>query len=176
MSESEVNFKTYPPIFRQLNRQTGQDADAVVDINKVSDSDPLPVIDLQCLNVDHLGEVCRDWGVFRLVNHGVPPALLSQLREHTKKLFSLPFETKQALFTSPFSYFWGTAALTPSGAALPIGPQNINWVEGLNIPLAHLSQLQLQAEDPVFASFRYALHLFVSFLLFGRFWGDYFSL
>ncbi|KAF5446706.1 hypothetical protein F2P56_032310 [Juglans regia] len=154
MSESEVNFDSYPPVFRQLRQHT-QNFDTVGAINQVPDSDPIPVIDLQCLDLEQLGEVCRDWGLFRLVNHGVPPTLLSQLQDHAKKLFSLPFETKQAIFSSPLSYFWGTPVLTPSGAALQIGPQNVNWVEGLNAPLLQLSQMQ--AEDPVLASFRVLL-------------------
>lgn len=163
MSESAVNFDSYPPVFRRLKHQT-HNFDTVGAVNQVPDSDPIPVIDLQCLDLDLLGKVCRDWGLFRLVNHGVPPTLLSQLQDHAKKLFSLSFESKQAIFRSPLSYFWGTPVLTPSGAALQIGPQNVNWVEGLNVPLGQL--FQLQAEDPGLASFRYTFYLLVLFFLF----------
>ncbi|XP_040993899.1 gibberellin 2-beta-dioxygenase 6-like [Juglans microcarpa x Juglans regia] len=159
-NSAEVNFESYPPIFRRRPESQNQNFDtAVADaINNVDipDSDPIPVIDLQCLSLDSLGEACRDWGLFRLVNHGIPPALLSQLQDHASKLFSLSFEFKQSLFGSPLSYFWGTPALTPSGAALLRGPQkSISWVEGFNVPLGPLSQLE--PEDPVLASFRLLL-------------------
>ncbi|KAG2669948.1 hypothetical protein I3760_14G060100 [Carya illinoinensis] len=159
-NSAEHNFESYPPIFRRRPESQTQNIDtAFTDAinDDVPDSDPaIPVIDLQCLNLDSLGEACRDWGLFRLVNHGIPPALLSHLQDHASKLFSLSFEFKQSLFSSPLSYFWGTPALTPSGAALQRGPQkSISWVEGFNVPLGPLSQLE--PEDPVFASFRLLL-------------------
>jgi hypothetical protein len=152
MSQSEtMNFETYPPMFRRLNEDGGMAAGTID--RPAQESDPIPVIDLHCLNPEKLGEACRDWGLFRLVNHGVPSTLLSQLHEHAKKLFSLSFESKQALFTSPLAYLWGTTAISPSGSALTTGPQNIHWVEGFHFPLGQLSQLQ--TEDPILASFRY---------------------
>ncbi|KAF5468396.1 hypothetical protein F2P56_012548 [Juglans regia] len=135
MSESEVSFDSYPLVFRQLKQHT-QNFDTVGAINQVPDSDPIPVIDLQCLDLDQLGEVSRYWGLFRFVNHGVPPTLLSQLQDDAKNLFSLPFETKQAIFSSPLSYFGGTAVLTPSGAAVQIGPQNVNCSSSSTLAIA----------------------------------------
>ena len=135
---------------------------------------PLPVMDLECMEMEKLGEVCREWGIFRLVNHGIPLSLLSQLEDHAKRLFGLPFESKEAVFTTPVSYFWGTPALTKSGVALSQTPQNVNWVEGFNVPLSQLPLLQTQ--DPIIASFRYILSS-LSFLLgfflflFFPFWG-----
>ncbi|KAL2317483.1 hypothetical protein Fmac_031359 [Flemingia macrophylla] len=80
--------------------------------------DLLPVIDLECLNHDKnnikLDEACKQWGLFRLVNHG-PSKLLS-----------------------------GTPILTPSGTALKRAPQNINLLEGFNMTLGQLSQFQSQ--------------------------------
>lgn len=159
-----MNFNSYPPPFRQ--QITNQEAkhkftDSPDSTESVHDSislelDPIPIIDLKYpnqLEKQPLGEACKNWGLFRLVNHGIPSTLLTQLQEHTKKLFSLSFESKQALFTSPLSYFYGTPALTPSGTALLRGPKNINWVEGLNIPL---SQLSLVQPDDLL-SFRYTL-------------------
>ena len=154
-----MNLESYPPLFGELSNQT-QKVDTVDSTIKpiCQDSDPIPVIDVQSLNLDQLEEACKDWGLFRLVNHGVPPSLLSQLQDHAKKLYSLSFEYKQTIFTSPTSYFWGTPALTPSGAPLSRGPQKVNWVEGFNIPLAPLFQLQAQ-DPPILASFRYTFHL-----------------
>ncbi|PON85458.1 Isopenicillin N synthase [Trema orientale] len=158
---------SYPPPFRQVSQLVRQQrVDSAESEQLDSGEDPIPVLDFQGLinqvvdnkdNINKLGEACKDWGLFRLVNHGVPPTLLSQLQDHAKQLFSLPFESKQALFTTPLSYFWGTPALTPSGTALSIkGTQNTNWVEGLNVPLSQLSQVQAQ-DHPTLNSFRILL-------------------
>lgn len=168
-----MNFDSYPPPLRQhiFSHQESKhnfidspdSTESVQDCNSLV-FDPIPIIDLQCPN-QLLGEACKFWGIFRLVNHGIPSTLLSQLQEHSKKLFSLSFETKQALLTSPLSYFYGTPALTPSGSALLSGPQNINWVEGLNVPLSQLSLVR--TEDHLLQSFRYTLrHNFFFFFLF----------
>ncbi|CAK7330559.1 unnamed protein product [Dovyalis caffra] len=142
-----------PPEFLQgRNSARSTDQDGTIQ-QEMQDFDPVPIIDLQCLDLDKLGVVCKDWGLFHLVNHDVPLTLLSQLQDHAIKLFSLSFESKQARFTSPVSYFWGTPALTPSGAPLSTGPQNVNWVEGLNVPLKQLSQFE--AEDPMLDAFRF---------------------
>lgn len=181
-----MNLESYPPLFSELSKSSNQQEylssdqhhqkvdtiDSIIIKPEVQDSDPIPVIDLQSLSLDELGEACKDWGLFRLVNHGVPPSLLSQLQDHAKTLYSLSFQSKQALFTTPTSYFWGTPALTPSGAPLSRGPQKINWVEGFNIPISQLSQLQPQ--HPVLASFRYTLHFIVYFFFFLlNFWLDH---
>ncbi|GAV66598.1 2OG-FeII_Oxy domain-containing protein/DIOX_N domain-containing protein [Cephalotus follicularis] len=163
----KMNYESYPPPFRQENNHI-QNIDTDETTNQVLDLDPIPLIDLQCLDLDQLGEACRDWGIFRLVNHGIPDTLLSQLQDQAKKLFYLSFESKQALFTGPVSYFWGTPALSPSGSALlPLSsaPQNINWVEGFNVRLGQLSPFQ--AEEPMLDSFRllmeeYGMHLSIT--------------
>ncbi|KAF2285628.1 hypothetical protein GH714_006044 [Hevea brasiliensis] len=161
---SEMNLESYPPVFRQQSEsphvqdQAQAQSSDLDDIAKesIQEYDPIPLIDLQCLNLDELGEACKHWGLFRLVNHGIPLTLLRQLQDHSKKIFSLSFESKEALvISSPMSYFWGTPALTPSGDSLSRGPQNINWVEGFNVPLGQLSQFQ--AEDPTIDSFRLLL-------------------
>ncbi|KAK9280326.1 hypothetical protein L1049_014014 [Liquidambar formosana] len=148
-----ANLESFPPLFRQTTNPKTQPNDPDEPTKWNPDSDPLlPVIDLQCLNHESLGAACKDWGLFRLVNHGVPTTLLSQIQDHAKKLFSLSFESKQALFTTPISYFWGTPALNPSGVPLSGGHQNINRLEGFNVPLSQLSQLE--AEDPMLFTFR----------------------
>jgi len=162
ISMSEIlNLKSYPPVFRQqyigIQQNSGLD-DTTEQIQEVVNDDAIPVLDFQCLDLGKLQEACEDWGLFRLVNHGIPLTLMSQLRDHSRNLFSLTFESKQELFTNPMSYFWGTTALTPTGAALSIGPQNINWVEGLNIPLSQLSLFQ--KENETLGSFRYSFPAF----------------
>lgn len=136
---------SYPPLFRQL-----RDSASAVDpdngsrtTNPIHEPDLIPLIDLQRLDVEpeRLREACREWGIFRVVNHGVPIDLLTRLRSQARRLFSLPFDSKQASFTTPLSYFWGTPFLTPSGSALSRGSQSVNWVEGLHVPVGQLSLL-----------------------------------
>lgn len=155
------NLESYPPLILQhlksksdsRSNQTGDKIDPDDDIHKCCYmDDPIPVMDFQCLDWDKLDEACKEWGVFRLVNHGVPVDLLSQIHEHAKMLFSLSFESKEALFNSPLSYFWGTPALTPSGAALFGGRPSISLVEGINFQLSEISIFR--AENPMLETFR----------------------
>nr|AFK48572.1 unknown [Medicago truncatula] len=154
------NLDSYPPILRQQNNQQQNPYEPN---DTIEDSDPIPTIDLKCLEHKNLDEACKEWGLFRLINHGVPITLLEQLQDLTKQLFSLSFESKQeACNESPIKYFWGTPALTPSGTAITKGPQNINWVEGFDVPLCQLSNFQHQL--PSLESIRlllmeYATHL-----------------
>lgn len=152
MSEPNTisNIESYPPLFRQPKKLDDPDSES---IKRIQNSDPIPIIDLQCINLDLLDEACKDWGIFRLVNHGVPTTLLNQLQDHAKILFSHPFESKQALFGAPITYFWGSPALSPSGAPVSRGSQNVNWVESFNVPICKLSHNQTEG-SPMVVPFR----------------------
>nr|GME12579.1 gibberellin 2-beta-dioxygenase 8 [Ipomoea batatas] len=120
---------------------------------EAAEGDGVPIIDFERMKEDEekVKEACREWGFFRLVNHGIPESLMSQMLESARELFSMAYEAKQAAFKNAgISYFLGTAGLTQSGAALASG--NLNWMEGLNIPLSKVSQLHY--EDPMLQSFR----------------------
>ncbi|XP_027941510.1 gibberellin 2-beta-dioxygenase 6 [Vigna unguiculata] len=152
------NSESYPPILRHLSHPRHHQPDGGDPIRE-SEPDPLPLIDLQLLSHDMnmqkvLEDACKHWGLFRLVNHGIPSTLLTQLQHQAKQLFSLSFESKQASCNAadPVTYFWGTPALTSSGTPLTTAPQNINWFEGFNMSLPHLSQFQPQL--PQLHSFR----------------------
>ncbi|CAN1354588.1 Gibberellin 2-beta-dioxygenase 8 [Linum perenne] len=86
--------------------------------------------------MEKLREACREWGIFRVVNHGVPTLLMDQIKSVARDLFSQPFESKRSLFSADgdhatsSSYSWGTPALTSSGR--PLSVQEVNWVEGFN--------------------------------------------
>ncbi|XVF69022.1 hypothetical protein PTKIN_Ptkin11bG0047700 [Pterospermum kingtungense] len=149
----EMNTESYPPLFSQQSNQT-QNVDLDESIPDLEDLDPIPIIDLQCVNLDKLVEACRDWGVFRLVNHGVPSTVLTQIQDLARKLFSLSFEHKQAILSNPLSYFWGTTARSTSGDTLR-SSKSISWVEVINFPLSQLSEFQF--EDPLLDSFRLLL-------------------
>lgn len=149
---SESNFESYPPLFRPANIPS-LERDKAETLSEEAAN--IPVIDLEC-TTSCMREACRNWGLFGLVNHAIPITLLNQIEEHAKKLFSLPYETKKAFFSSsPISYFWGTPALTPSGSAIPQKPNNqqtLQWMEGFNVSLSQLSHLHYQ--DLLLESFR----------------------
>ncbi|KAF6170435.1 hypothetical protein GIB67_014365 [Kingdonia uniflora] len=140
-------MSSYPPLFLPTNLLIQTDNSG----NSSQDLDLLPVIDLQNLNPSDIGEVCRDWGVFRLINHGIPETLSNQLHEETKKLFDLPFETKKDICAEAnIPYFWGTPALNSVNAAMLT--KNVNWVEGFSVVLDQLQLIQM--EHPALFSFR----------------------
>lgn len=153
-SDPQAIPDSYPPCFRPNTQQySPQIVDKLDD--RENEEDPLPVIDLRSIDLEKLEDACTDWGIFRLINHGIPLNLLSELHEHAARIFEMGFESKQKLFgsipTSALSYFWGTPALTPAGVALykddnhqkDKGTVNYNWVEGLNVPLTQPPHLQL---------------------------------
>ncbi|GLJ41124.1 hypothetical protein SUGI_0851910 [Cryptomeria japonica] len=45
-------------------------------------------------------EACKEWGMFRLVNHGIPQNLLQHVEAVSRQLFSLPQETKERVAAS----------------------------------------------------------------------------
>lgn len=157
-------MESYPPLFRdQIHSRSNDDLETTIIIkeeNTAVDDDgihTIPTVDLQSLEPKQLEDACKNWGIFRLVNHQVPPLLLSQLQEQAKNLFSLSFDDKQNTLSSPLSYFWGTPVLTPSGSALP--HQNLHWLEGLNVPVSHLSHSPT-THHPLLHSFRYLIDPF----------------
>ncbi|KAH0859973.1 hypothetical protein HID58_088234 [Brassica napus] len=141
---------SYPPAFRRAINNGDQ-----TEIEPALDQDKdihILVLDLERLDEQILTEACKESGIFRLENHGVPLELTSQLQEISESLLSLSFEEKQELFAavnSPLSYFWGTPALNRSGDAFKRGTQasNVNMVEGFNVPLSSLSKLPVSTCD-----------------------------
>ncbi|CAN8253221.1 unnamed protein product [Cochlearia groenlandica] len=142
------NNESYPPVFRRVTIAGDSPPTAESKPVLIQDKDiDIPVIDLERL--DHmenkLTETCKEWGIFRLVNHGVPFDLTSKVQEISESLLGLPFDDKREMFTavnSPLTYFWGTPALKPSGDALKRGTRqgsNVNMVEGFNVRLSKLS-------------------------------------
>ncbi|KAM0906945.1 hypothetical protein ACQ4PT_016475 [Festuca glaucescens] len=91
----------------------------------------LPTLDLEHESssslTEQLAAACRDAGVFRLVNHGVPGDLTARLFRLTRQLLDMDPAEKAKL---P-GYFWGTPALS-------LRVKELNWVEGLHVaPDAH---------------------------------------
>ncbi|KAL1222037.1 Gibberellin 2-beta-dioxygenase 6 [Cardamine amara subsp. amara] len=149
------NSESYPPEFGTLmNKPTEPEKSIEPSLNRTKDI-LIPVIDLEHLDMEKLREACRDWGIFHLENTGIPSTLMSQMKEITESVLSLPFEEKRKLFgvNSPLSYFWGTNLVSPSGNALRKSFGHL--FEGINVPLASLSSLlPFSCSDPKLESFR----------------------
>nr|DAD36998.1 TPA_asm: hypothetical protein HUJ06_007639 [Nelumbo nucifera] len=152
-----MDLSSYPPPYRQPIHQNKTRDPSQSLHQPTADSDLLlPQIDFHHLDPKELAEACRDWGMFRLVNHGVPTDLSNRLRDQIKQLFSLPFESKEANWKGPIAYFWDNpAALTPNGMVMKRSLPNLNWVEGFSVRLSQLPQLQGDDDhDPMLKSFR----------------------
>ena len=62
----------------------------------------VPIIDLNGPNaLQGIGHACKTWGVFQLINHGIPTSLLDMVEFTSRTLFSLPVHQKLKASRSP---------------------------------------------------------------------------
>ncbi|KAE8718751.1 Gibberellin 3-beta-dioxygenase 1 [Hibiscus syriacus] len=62
----------------------------------------IPTIDLKDTDAAKLvGQACETWGAFQVINHGIPLNLLEEIESETRRLFSLPVETKMKALREP---------------------------------------------------------------------------
>ncbi|KAG5545955.1 hypothetical protein RHGRI_018200 [Rhododendron griersonianum] len=56
----------------------------------------VPVIDMQDFPAQSgkLMQACGEWGFFRIINHGIPPALMGEMKAVSRSLLDLPVEIK----------------------------------------------------------------------------------
>lgn len=66
-------------------------------MGKEGNGGAIPVIDMKEIPFQHkkLREVCEEWGCFRIMNHGVPLALMSEMKRVSRSLLDLPIEMKK---------------------------------------------------------------------------------
>ncbi|XP_051136217.1 protein SRG1-like [Andrographis paniculata] len=73
--------------------------------NFTSSSSPLPVVDMAALvqehdkmmrssHLDNLHSICKEWGVFQLVNHGVETSILEEVKYEIEEFYKLPVEDR----------------------------------------------------------------------------------
>ncbi|CAL4940209.1 unnamed protein product [Urochloa decumbens] len=63
----------------------------------------LPVVDMVRLldpessatEIAKLGDACRNWGFFQLINHGADEAVVQQMKDNTVQFFNSPLESKK---------------------------------------------------------------------------------
>nr|ABX10770.1 gibberellin 20-oxidase-like protein [Selaginella moellendorffii] len=92
--------------------------------NDYNDEDTVPIIDISLLRSEDaatrskglkdLMEAAREWGFFRLVNHGVLSDVTEKLESDGKELFALPLEQKKKAVRLPESiigYYFGAESV-----------------------------------------------------------------
>ncbi|KAF8731683.1 hypothetical protein HU200_015612 [Digitaria exilis] len=67
----------------------------IIDFNKLLD---LESSKKECAK---LGSACRQWGFFQLINHGVPPEVISNFRNDMTEFFKKPLEEKKVYSMEP---------------------------------------------------------------------------
>ncbi|KAG6396809.1 hypothetical protein SASPL_142966 [Salvia splendens] len=108
----------------------------------------MPVIDLTGLMGDdenarvkcasQIAAASSEWGFFQIVNHGVNPDLIKQMRREQIELFKIPFSRKSSCGLLNNSYRWGSPSATT--------PDNFSWSEAFHIPLTKISDQSCYGE------------------------------
>lgn len=148
------NYDSYPPSFRPPPGAPSPGPSPPMDPTL---EDTIPVIDFQDLDSGSLAKACREWGIFRVIDHGIPVELLTEVLDLTNRFFSQSFERKQGTVVDPLFYFSGSPSLSMSGNSQQTGPsvETQNCLEGLNVPLDKVSKAGFQ--DPLLQNFRSVL-------------------
>ncbi|KAL3033075.1 hypothetical protein AAZX31_02G118000 [Glycine max] len=67
----------------------------------------VPIIDLHQLlsedpsELEKLDHACKEWGFFQLINHGVDPPVVENMKIGVQEFFNLPMEEKQKFWQTP---------------------------------------------------------------------------
>nr|AAC49795.1 gibberellin 3 beta-hydroxylase [Pisum sativum]AAC96014.1 gibberellin 3B-hydroxylase [Pisum sativum]AAC96016.1 truncated gibberellin 3B-hydroxylase [Pisum sativum] len=83
---------------------THLDDHTLIDSNNImkESTTTVPVIDLNDPNASKLiGLACKTWGVYQVMNHGIPLSLLEDIQWLGQTLFSLPSHQKHKATRSP---------------------------------------------------------------------------
>ncbi|PWA42077.1 Non-heme dioxygenase N-terminal domain-containing protein [Artemisia annua] len=72
-------------------------------LSQVSECDDVPVIDIGCgdreLISKQIGDACRHYGFFQVINHGVPDEIVKKMQQVGRDFFELPLEEKMKLYS-----------------------------------------------------------------------------
>ncbi|KAL3649470.1 Protein DOWNY MILDEW RESISTANCE 6 [Castilleja foliolosa] len=72
-------------------------------LSDVSECDDVPIIDLGCqdrsLIIKQIGDACRDYGFFQVINHGVSKVIVDEIKRVAHEFFSLSVEEKMKLYS-----------------------------------------------------------------------------
>ncbi|XP_021766496.1 probable 2-oxoglutarate-dependent dioxygenase ANS [Chenopodium quinoa] len=100
----------------------------------------------------NLRSALSSWGCVQLVNHGMPPSLLDEVREMSKQFFKLPLEEKEKYSSK------GDDLLEGYGNTNAVQRGSLNWNDKLHLQVypEDKRQLQFWPENP--QQFRTILH------------------
>ncbi|PIN24661.1 Iron/ascorbate family oxidoreductase [Handroanthus impetiginosus] len=72
-------------------------------LSEVADCNNVPVVDLGCqdrsLVVKQIGDACKEYGFFQVINHGVSKEAVDKILEVAHEFFDLPVEEKMKLYS-----------------------------------------------------------------------------
>ncbi|XP_058772214.1 protein SRG1-like [Vicia villosa] len=95
------NISKVPQQYLQLNQ------DPVVISDTTTPLPQLPVIELSKLlcedatEIEKLDRACKEWGFFQLMNHGVDPLLIENVKTGIEEFFKIPIEEKKKFWQTP---------------------------------------------------------------------------
>ncbi|CAH9081527.1 unnamed protein product [Cuscuta epithymum] len=81
-----------------------------------------------------IARASREWGFFQVVNHGIPPEVLENMRSEQVRLFRKAFEERERNMKVHFpdgNYQWGTPTAT--------NLWQFSWSESFHVPLTDIS-------------------------------------
>lgn len=88
----------------------------------------IPIIDLSDPNaMDLIDQACKTWGMFQVINHGVPLALIKEVESESRRLFGLPTDEKYKVLRS------ATGATGYGSARISRFFNKCMWHEGFSI-------------------------------------------
>ncbi|PKI64091.1 gibberellin 3-beta-dioxygenase 1-like [Punica granatum] len=99
----------------------------------------LPIIDLGDLDASKMmGQACESWGMFQVINHGIPLTLFRDVESEARAFFSLAAEEKMKALRSPSGVTgYGVARIAPFF-------NKVMWHEGFTIvgsPVDHVREI-----------------------------------
>ncbi|KAL1568690.1 gibberellin 2beta-dioxygenase [Salvia divinorum] len=145
-------FESTPPLAQHYTKIVHDQAHpkiSCVQNSRIDDGcQELPIIDLAGLMGDdedarvkcasQITAASSEWGFFQVVNHGVNPELIKQMRKEQIELFKTPFSRKSSCGLLNNSYRWGSPSATT--------PDNFSWSEAFHIPLTKISDQSCYGE------------------------------
>lgn len=94
----------------ELNPSFIQDAEHRAKPQSI-EAENIPVIDLSsdtAALLAEIGDACRNWGFFQVINHGVPSKCRNNIESASREFFALPKEEKNKVSRdegNPFGYY-----------------------------------------------------------------------
>ncbi|KAL2930627.1 Gibberellin 2-beta-dioxygenase, partial [Bienertia sinuspersici] len=116
----------------------------------------IPTIDLNNPDANSLlVKACKEFGFFKVVNHGISMQIMSQLEDEARKFFSLPqLQKESAGIPNPFGY--GNKKIGQNG--------DVGWIEYLLLSTSsdYISQISLSIFPDNPDIFRHAIVNYIS--------------